>query len=1057
MHRTPLHRVGPPSSWPFPAISVGRSPRFWGRVLGAGALLLALIGLALAGPSAWAGPSPQVIQPPTPATMPIDVVVLLDDSGSMATCWPWPKEGLPFAPPCRAPSWNEPSDPQELRYSAARLLVQLLGEEDRIAVIRFDSTAEGVGPLGTLQTAGTVDNRRRLAAALQPPTNYLPRGYTRLDLGLAETLQLLETTQEPGRNRFVLLLTDGEPTTPGNPVAQRQQILEQVETLRRRGVLLFPVILCNPSSGCPGQFLQDALVGVPLWQAESAQDLLLLFSQLLAQMKPDRSVVTSRNANGYLAFQTREAHGVRSLLLVSPRGALNAVRRDTTPVVTQSVLDDPNLELHRVAEPQAAGNWVAETLDPSAFAVVQTDSYPELLFPPPSALNSQASTRYYPAGRPPLLIARGVGPAASEPVLLNGQTPLPLWVQEPVHGRLVGQPLPVTDGTVVLQLGEDPAPLQLRRTFRLEARPDLPQAQVIAPTRDNPGLLEDGRLHLEVAFGPGPPLQALMAQVFVMDVTESADVSGPTVYQAQMACVERTCVDEGFTPQDGRSYRILYMMVGLVDGLRFGDWAEARLDMEPAVFLQGLPPAPLDLARIPLEGWPVTVVAGTNEPIGTLSGELELRRADTGEPVREVALDFRLEVPEEGSTTGYLRVEGLDRLRPGQYTGELRLTATSPAGRPMQVKIRPAPVLPVVLEVERSVARLETQVVEFPPVQFRTSPDFRVEVEAQIPLRFAPGKPFRLTAELVESTCPQLVVTTGQQVPRDDGYLLPVRLGSQQPVPPGICQGTLAFRPPTPDFDILPGTLPFVLAIRGIQWEIVGPSLLDVGDLRGAGERTTVPLEMRFEGTPPFVVQVEEIRLTGETPDGTVVLGPESIEVPPVTVTEPASEDHLYRVPITLVARRTLPNDPLRGTVYTGELVLAIQGLPEETRTLPVTLRSPTLYQRYVEWWLAPIYSLPWVLCTGPLTLLLLLILVARWRTRGFQEEEPVVTLPTPEILPGPEPDPTTALAGPEEIPSGVWDTPWSEGVWREGPSPGGPALPTPEETGEDPWSSRWS
>ena len=102
-------------------------------------------------------------------TAPIDVIVILDDSGSMATCWPWP-QGQPTAgPPCEDATLNAPSDPNELRYSAARLLVHLADSEDRIAVLRFDSTAEGVGAMSLLQEVGSPENRSRLAASLQSP------------------------------------------------------------------------------------------------------------------------------------------------------------------------------------------------------------------------------------------------------------------------------------------------------------------------------------------------------------------------------------------------------------------------------------------------------------------------------------------------------------------------------------------------------------------------------------------------------------------------------------------------------------------------------------------------------------------------------------------------------------------------------------------------------------------------------------------------------------------------------------------------------------------------
>lgn len=130
-------------------------------------------------------------------TEPLDVVVVLDDSGSMATCWPWPQNAPPFNPPCGYPSENPPSDPEELRYSAARLLLQLADDNDRLAVVRFDNLAGGVGDLGVLQPVGAGENRRRLTEALQPPDEYFSRGYTRIDLGLQSALDLLKGAREP--------------------------------------------------------------------------------------------------------------------------------------------------------------------------------------------------------------------------------------------------------------------------------------------------------------------------------------------------------------------------------------------------------------------------------------------------------------------------------------------------------------------------------------------------------------------------------------------------------------------------------------------------------------------------------------------------------------------------------------------------------------------------------------------------------------------------------------------------------------------------------------------
>ncbi|MFZ1757477.1 MAG: vWA domain-containing protein, partial [Caldilineaceae bacterium] len=301
-------------------------------ILGLSLLLFALSNAA----PLFAADAAQTAVPTGPATEPIDVVVLLDDSGSMATCWPWPREGLPTTPPCNFPSVNQPSDPDELRYSAARLLIHLADEEDRIAVVRFDSQAEGVGALGAMQSAGGSENRRRLAASLEAPTNYYPRGYTRMDLGLAEAIRLLDATRQPNRSQYVLLLTDGEPTADGTlPLAaQKETIRDQFEQLRAAGVLVFPVVLCNPTSGCSGAFLKDQSSTALVRDAANAPELLRVFSELFAEMKSDRSVVTSRDANGSIAFTTRQSQGVQEIAVVSPRAALSAVRQDGNPALT---------------------------------------------------------------------------------------------------------------------------------------------------------------------------------------------------------------------------------------------------------------------------------------------------------------------------------------------------------------------------------------------------------------------------------------------------------------------------------------------------------------------------------------------------------------------------------------------------------------------------------------------------------------------------------------------------------------------------------------------------
>jgi hypothetical protein len=1053
-----------------------------------------------------AAPHAPAAQAADAAARPVDVVVVLDDSGSMAMCWPWPDDGLPFFPPCRFPSENLPSDPEELRYSAARLLVQLADADDRVAVVRFDAAAESVGALSSLQPIGPTEGRSVLANSLQAPTDYLRRGYTRLDLGLEQAIDLLQASREPGRDQYVLLLTDGEPTEPGSAGNQEDRIRTQIETLRTDGVFIFPVVLCNPSAGCSGEFLREAFAVYGVREAATASDLLRVFSEIFAEMKPDRSVLTGRGGPGTISLNTRPAHGVNRLSFVAPRGELLSVQRNGEPFLAQPSLEDPNIDVSVVSAFNVGsgmlpeGRWTAETGSGSGFAVVQSGSYPQLLNPPPSLADSPASTRYYPAGSTPLLVAQGVGPGAEEPLIYNGDTSM----QSFADLRIL-QVEDAPNGEITLQLGEDDSPLQLIRSFRVEPAPGLPRAEVFAPTPNNPALTDDGRARLQVGFSTGANVSNAQARVYVTDVSSDVERdaagNGPLVHSAQMNCSDRLCTDESFAPQDGRSYEILYLVEGRADEIRFGDWARAELTLAPAVYLRGLP-ATLDLAQMPADGWTVELSSGTTEEIGLLEADIELRRIGdgTGEPaegaddgesagtteagelVPDVAVAFAEDVPESGSVTVQLKVEGLDALRPGEYAGEITLRTSDPAGRPLDVQIRPSAVLPVTLNVLRPGAYLAEQPVDFGAVLFDTSPNFRLDQETLVPVRFE-GDPFKLTAALQSSECADLTVTAGALQQRDGGWFLPLQLSSQEAVAPSTCTGALALSGPNADYDVFPAQLDWQVRVDEVEWSLASGEL-SLNDLRNPGERAEAILLMRFNGNTPFVVQATHLEASGRAQDGaTAVLTPEELEFPPVEVRGAPNEDGLYEVPVALIARQAIPNDPLRGTFYSGEIELGILGLPDKSHAIGFNFRSPTLYQRYVAPIVTPIYSMPVALISWPLTLLMLLILVARLRSRDFDEDEweeaAIASVAQTQMAAGVEPGGNfgqgalnggagSPLVSPAQADAAWGSATWGDGGWGSGnddaasawddnPVAGGTETAYPENgSGSDPWRSGW-
>ncbi len=917
-------------------------------------------------------------------TQPIDVIVLLDDSGSMATCWPWPQDRPPFSPPCGWGSDNPPSDPDALRYSAARLLMQLADDADRIAVIRFDNQAEGVGAAGTLQPVGAGENRRRLTEALQPPDDYFRRGYTRIDLGLQSAIDLLDNARQPGRSQYVLLLTDGEPSQQLGVGSQRDRINGQIEALNQAGVIVFPVVLCNPTAGCAGEFLRDRFAESGVREAKNGQDLVRIFSEIFASMKSDRSVLTGRSASGSLEFSTRPQHGVRKITLVTPSGGLRAVQTDGGAVASQPTMNDPHIDVN-VVEGQAlvsGGAWQIETSDFSGFAVVQTNSYPQLINPPPSVASSPASVRYYPAGKPLLLLARSSGPGAGEPLLYNGKTPLPAFGESELRMLLLDD----DPDLIRLQVGNDQAPLQLIRTFALEARSDLPSVQVIAPTANRSGMQPDGRVRLQVGFGGDETLQNVSANVLITDESGDEAGGGKLVYQATMSCIERTCSDDGFTPGDGRSYQVTYIVQAQKGGLRFSDWAQAGLGLKPAVYVQGLEPE-FDLAQMPNEGWPLMLSSGTTEEIGNLVATLNLRRVESDEAAIGVRLDLAADVPETGSQASTLLVEGLEDLRPGTYEGEILLDARSPTGRPMDVEIRPMSRLAVTYFVPRPVARFDTDQLNFGEILFDTSPNFRLGEELMMPLIFE-GRPFDFQVTLQESTCPNLTIVADTLQLQDNGRaLLPLQLASRDPVQPGLCSGTLLFSGPTDDYDLYPNSVEWQMRVNNVEWSVISTAL-NLGTFQDAGTQVNATLLVRFDGKTPFVLQMEDVQIEGQSQDEVIELDNTQLEMPPVEVAGPPTDAGIYEVPVTFIARQPIVFDPLRGTFYNGELQVGVVGLYDEAQTVGLSFVSPGLAQRYLLPYLLPVYSMPWLICTGPLTFFLLLIGMARFRGRDIDEED---------------------------------------------------------------------
>lgn len=149
----------------------------------------------------------------------VDLVLVLDDSGSMAAA---DRRG------------DRPSDPDNLRGTAALLALDLLAPGDRAGVVIFSSGV--AAPVGLLAAADP---------ALPGAVRLQGRGNTDLAGALEAALAMLAAARAPGRRQAVLLLTDGQPRVIdqgdlGRP-DQERRLLAAARQAGAGGVRLYAV------------------------------------------------------------------------------------------------------------------------------------------------------------------------------------------------------------------------------------------------------------------------------------------------------------------------------------------------------------------------------------------------------------------------------------------------------------------------------------------------------------------------------------------------------------------------------------------------------------------------------------------------------------------------------------------------------------------------------------------------------------------------------------------------------------------------------------------------
>ena len=191
------------------------------------------------------------------------------------------------------------TDPELLRVDATRLFINTLGADSgaryRLGLLHFGGEVAPVAPLTDLADAAA--RQALLAAASQPQ----PMRWTDHLQALQAAEQMLAETGQPGSQRLIVLLTDGEPapspaTYSGNysEAGYAQALQAAAAELARADTALAVVLLSDTRTSCGRRAatswadrwrqVAETTPGGALYVASQADDLLPIYHAIVRQM-----------------------------------------------------------------------------------------------------------------------------------------------------------------------------------------------------------------------------------------------------------------------------------------------------------------------------------------------------------------------------------------------------------------------------------------------------------------------------------------------------------------------------------------------------------------------------------------------------------------------------------------------------------------------------------------------------------------------------------------------------------------------------------------------------
>lgn len=279
----------------------------------------------------------------------VDVVLVFDASGSMLK-----------------------TDPSNLRYEGAKLLLSFLGDGDRISVVRFADSAKIVRDLR--------EYSKNMAPQLMEEIQTIaPEGqYSDLSEGIKLAKAVLDASHRPEAQKLIVMLSDGkmEPDPKISPAFARtlELVHDLLPDLKSKETKVFTVAFSEFADRPLLSEIAAATDGLT-WYSATPEDLHRSFAELFLAVK--RPQVVAQTGRGFKIdedveeatfYINREPGNILSL--ISPKSEILSLEKHPDWVTWFS---GQNFDVITLKEPDT-GDWkVTGTEHSDGFATVLTD------------------------------------------------------------------------------------------------------------------------------------------------------------------------------------------------------------------------------------------------------------------------------------------------------------------------------------------------------------------------------------------------------------------------------------------------------------------------------------------------------------------------------------------------------------------------------------------------------------------------------------------------------------------------------------------------------------